>query len=153
MQYLILIAGLLLADQLSKYLVQTELALYESVPVAENIFHITYIQNYGAAFSMLQGKQLFLIMISAAALGGASVYLWLRRKNAGRLLLTGLALVISGGVGNLADRVVRGYVIDFFDFRIWPIFNVADICVCCGCSLIVLYVLFGELRGRRRKRR
>ncbi len=148
MQYLILIIGLVFADQLCKYLIKSGMVLYETIPLIENVFHITYIQNYGAAFSILQGKQVFLICISVAALGGAAFYLWIKRKQAHPVLLTGIALLISGGAGNLIDRIAYGYVVDFLDFRIWPIFNIADICVCCGCGLILLYVFFFE-SGRR----
>ena len=144
MQYLLLITGLVFLDQLCKYFIKSGMVLYESIPLIENVFHITYIQNYGAAFSILQGKQIFLICISAAALIGAAFYLWIKRKQAHPVLLTGIALLISGGVGNLIDRIAYGYVVDFFDFQIWPIFNVADICVCCGCGLILLYLFLFE---------
>jgi signal peptidase II len=64
--------------------------------------------------------------------------------------LWSLALILAGGIGNFIDRVRFGYVVDFFDFRIWPIFNVADIAVCCGCGLLVFYVLIWEPRMQKK---
>ena len=64
-------------------------------------------------------------------------------------MMTALALIAGGGLGNLYDRLTLGYVVDFLDFRVWPIFNVADICVCFGCGLLVIYVLFLEPRQRK----
>ncbi|MBR2001302.1 MAG: signal peptidase II, partial [Firmicutes bacterium] len=61
------------------------------------------------------------------------------------------ALILAGGIGNFIDRVRLGYVVDFFDFRIWPIFNVADIAVCCGCGLLIFYVLIWEPRMAKKE--
>jgi signal peptidase II len=72
------------------------------------------------------------------------VYLIKRQKKEHWCLLLSLSLIAAGGLGNLIDRALNGYVVDFLDFRIWPIFNVADISVCVGCGLLVLYVFFIE---------
>ena len=151
MPYIMLIIGLVVLDQLSKYLVRTGLSLYESIPLIDRIFHITYIQNRGAAFSILQGKQFFLILVTALALAGILLFIVLKHKQSSPLLLIGLSLLLSGGVGNLIDRIALGYVVDFFDFRIWPVFNVADISVCCGCGMIIIYVFLSERLGAKDK--
>lgn len=140
MVYLIM-AAVLVLDQLSKYAVASQMELYESVPVIDNVFHITYIRNFGAAFSILQNRQVFLQIITGCVILAFFVYLLRKRRSLSPMMACSLALLISGGAGNFIDRVLRGYVVDFFDFRIWPVFNVADIAVCCGCFLLVLYVL------------
>ncbi|WP_130863834.1 signal peptidase II [Bacilliculturomica massiliensis] len=148
--YYLIIAVLIAADQFTKYLIQSGVALNESIPVVDGIFHITYIQNFGAAFSILQNRQTLLLIISGAAIAALLGYLILKGKTLHRMAGLSFAFIIAGGVGNLIDRLTKGYVVDFFDFRVWPIFNVADIAVCCGCALLIFYVLFWERHVERR---
>lgn len=149
--YFIIIALILIADQLVKYLIQAGLELNQSIPVLDGIFHITYIHNYGAAFSILQNKTMLLIGVQIIVITGILIYLIKKRKTEHSLLLMSLALIIAGGLGNLIDRAVKGYVVDFLDLRFWPIFNIADISVCVGCGLMVLYVLIIEPKRSRSK--
>ncbi|MBQ6684874.1 MAG: signal peptidase II [Firmicutes bacterium] len=127
---------------------QTSMALNDTIPVIDGIFHITYIHNYGAAFSILEGKQGFLLIVTGIAMAAILGYMVIAqiKKKTNPMELWSLALILSGGIGNFIDRVRFGYVVDFFDFRVWPIFNVADIAVCCGCGLLVFYVLIWEPR-------
>lgn len=142
--YLFLTALLVLVvDQLSKYYVVTHFRLNESVPVIENIFHWTYILNPGAAFGMMAGNRWIFVLIAASVLVG----IWFLRKDikeGGCWLQYGTALFAGGALGNLIDRARQGLVIDFFDFRIWPIFNVADIGICVGVGMIIWKVLVME---------
>ena len=135
--YYIAILALIGLDWLTKYWIQTSMALNDTIPVIDGIFHITYIHNYGAAFSILQGKQSFLLIVTGIAMTAILAYMVIGqiKKKAAPMELWSLALILAGGIGNFIDRVRFGYVVDFFDFRIWPIFNVADIAVCCGCGL------------------
>lgn len=144
--YYIAILALIGLDWLTKYWIQTSMALNDTIPVIDGIFHITYIHNYGAAFSILQGKQSFLLIVTGIAMTAILAYMVIGqiKKKAAPMELWSLALILAGGIGNFIDRVRFGYVVDFFDFRIWPIFNVADIAVCCGCGLLVFYVLIWE---------
>jgi signal peptidase II len=144
--YYIIIAIVIAADQLTKYLIRTNMTLNHSIPLIDGIFHITYIDNYGAAFSSFQNKTAFLITVQCVVILAVLVYLIKKRKTEHRALLLSLALIVSGGAGNLIDRMIHGYVVDFLDFRIWPIFNVSDIAVCVGCGLLVLYMLIIEPR-------
>ena len=146
--YYIGILALIGLDWLTKHWIQTSMALNDTIPVIDGIFHITYIHNYGAAFSILQGKQAFLLVVTGIAMLAMAVYMvYGQKKNELTPMgLWSLALIIGGGLGNFIDRVRLGYVVDFFDFRVWPIFNVADIAVCCGCGLLVFYVLIWEPR-------
>ncbi|MBQ5797737.1 MAG: signal peptidase II [Firmicutes bacterium] len=146
------ILALIGLDWLTKYWIQTSMALNDTIPVIDGIFHITYIHNYGAAFSILQGKQSFLLIVTGIAMTAILAYMVIGqiKKKAAPMELWSLALILAGGIGNFIDRVRFGYVVDFFDFRIWPIFNVADIAVCCGCGLLVFYVLIWEPRMQKK---
>ena len=147
--YFIIIAIIIAVDQLSKYLIQSGMELNQTIPLINGVFHITYIHNYGAAFSIFQNKTGFLIAIQLVVITGVIVYLIKRRKIDHWALLLSLSLIAAGGFGNLIDRAAKGYVVDFLDLRVWPIFNVADISVCVGCGLMVLYVFLIEPKRSR----
>mgnify|MGYP003504122370 FL=1 len=130
-------------DQLTKYYVVENFYLGESVPVIENIFHWTYILNPGAAFGMLEGSRWFFVVIAVGVLAG----IWYMKdeiNEGGWMMQYGAALFGGGAIGNLIDRARSGLVIDFFDFRIWPVFNVADIAICVGVAMILWKVLETE---------
>ena len=135
------ILGIILIDQIVKYVVRSTLYVGQSIPVIYEIFHITYVQNRGAAFNMLTGQGLILILVPAIAI---IIAVWFMEKNLKDhwTLISALILIIAGGIGNLIDRSLMGFVTDMFDFRFWPVFNVADIAVCVGAGLLVLYTLF-----------
>jgi len=149
--YFIIIAFVVVIDQLTKYLIHTNLELNSTIPLLDGIFHITYIQNSGAAFSMFQNKTGFLIAMQLTVITVVLVYLIKRQKKEHWCLLLSLSLIAAGGIGNLIDRAMNGYVVDFLDLRIWPIFNVADISVCVGCGLLVLYMFFVEPKLSKEK--
>lgn len=140
MIYYLIILALIGMDQVSKYFVKTGMDFNQSIPLIDGIFHLTYIRNYGAAFSILQGKQLFLIVITFISLAAILIYMAIKRKKNHWMLTLSLSFIEGGGFGNLIDRIRMGYVVDFFDFRVFPVFNVADICVCCGCGLLIYYL-------------
>lgn len=142
MYYFLIIIAAIAIDQLIKLYIVQSMELYESIPVLQDIFHITYIRNTGAAFSMMEGFRGFLIILPFLMILAAIIFMFIKRKTGHPLLLTSVALIAGGGIGNLIDRVIYGYVVDFLDFRVFPIFNAADIFVCVGCGLLVLYVLF-----------
>ena len=136
----LLAAGIIIIDQIVKYAVRTLMYLGESIPVIEDIFHLTYVQNRGAAFSILSGSRIFLIAVPLIAIAVAIWYLE-RHKSAHWTLALSLSMIIAGGLGNLIDRIALGFVTDMFDFHFWPVFNVADISVCVGAGFLVLYTL------------
>ena len=143
MNFVIVALLVILLDQLTKYYVVANFYLGESVPVIENIFHWTYILNPGAAFGMLEGSRWFFVVIAIGVLGG----IWYMRNEineGGWMMQYGAALFGGGAIGNLIDRAKSGLVIDFFDFRIWPVFNVADIAICVGVAMILWKVLQTE---------
>lgn len=149
--YFIIIVFVVALDQLTKYLIKANLDLNSTIPLLDGIFHITYIQNSGAAFSMFQNKTGFLIAMQLTVITIVLVYLIKRQKKEHWCLLVSLSLIAAGGIGNLIDRAMNGYVVDFLDFRFWPIFNVADISVCVGCGLLVLYMFFVEPKRNKEK--
>lgn len=135
---------LVFADQWSKNLIAKAMMPGESLPILKDIFHITYVKNTGAAFSILQGKTTFLIIATAVALIGVSIYFLKYLKTNPFILSLALSMVIGGGIGNVIDRFRLGYVVDFFDFRVFPVFNVADIFVTVGCCFLILYLIIME---------
>lgn len=145
--YLILYAVMLAADLISKHIAEANMKLGQTIPVIRNVFHITYVMNEGAAFSIFSGKQTFLVIITAAALLAVIIYIAVKRpKNP--LIMTSLTMILAGGTGNLYDRIVLNGVRDFFDFRIinFAVFNIADIFVVCGALLLVLYLWLSDAK-------
>ncbi|OPJ56892.1 signal peptidase II [Alkalithermobacter paradoxus] len=126
---------LILLDQITKIWALKDLSEIGSIPVIENIFHLTYVENRGAAFGIFQGKTTFLVIITACVIGYI-IYYMLSNKNLDNITKISFILIISGAIGNLIDRVRLGFVVDFFDFRVWPVFNIADICVVIGAVLL-----------------
>lgn len=142
MFYFIAIIWLVL-DQASKYYVMNHFALGESLPVIQNVFHLTYIINRGAAFGMLTNQRWFFLAVAFVLIIVYGFYC--KRVNNGPLSLrVGTALLIAGAIGNGIDRYVLHGVVDFFDFRIWPIFNIADIGICVGVVCVIYYLLTSE---------
>lgn len=135
-----IIAGLIfIADRLTKIWVVNNFLLGESWPIVPNIFHLTYILNRGAAFGLFMNRQSFFLCVAVALVLFLVIFNRRIRKSP-RLAQVGVALLVGGALGNAYDRWAYNAVIDFFDFRIWPIFNVADIAICIGVALIVYYL-------------
>ena len=140
MYFLIPFLGLLIADQAVKHLVRTTMVQGQSIPIIENIFHITYIENPGAAFGILANQRM-LFLILTAVIVGVMIYLYCNLSNKKSLTAISLGIVVSGAIGNFIDRFMQGTVTDFLDFRIWPIFNIADIAICVGLALICYFII------------
>lgn len=137
--------AVVILDQFSKYIVVENMALGESIPIIEEVFHLTYILNPGAAFGMFAHNRLFFIAIAVVVIG---IIIWARREILASPweIKAGCGLFLGGAIGNLIDRARQGLVIDFFDFRIWPVFNIADIAICIGVGLIIWNLLKTELK-------
>ena len=142
-------------DQLTKYLVVANMELYESVEVIPGIFNFTYIQNDGAAFGMLDDQRwIFLLLSSVAIVGILGFLFW--KKPQDKLMLSALVLIVSGGIGNMIDRISLGYVIDFIDFCAFPeiwkwVFNVADSFVCVGAGVMILWLILDTIRDYKKE--
>ncbi len=147
---LITIALLVGADQIIKLLIIKNFDLFESVSVIKfgkhKIFDLTYTLNDGAGWSIFSGKRIFLILITSVFLIGVIIFL-IRNAKSSKFLTLSMLLIISGGVGNLIDRMFRdGKVVDYIEtkFMNFPIFNFADICVVIGAIMFLVYILFIE---------
>ncbi len=124
-------------DQLVKHLVIGSMHLGESIPVIKGIFHITYVLNPGAAFGMLEHQRWAFILVAVTVILVAGIF-YSKLKRESNLLQVGAGLLLGGAVGNLVDRIQTGLVVDFLDFRIWPVFNIADIAICVGAGILIL---------------
>jgi signal peptidase II len=144
------IAALLVGlDQLVKFWAEHTLSQTQTIPLIQDVFHLTYVQNFGAAFSTMQNRRFLLIGLTGVLLAAILVLL-VTRKMRSPMMVASWSLILAGGTGNLLDRIFRtgGYVVDLFDFRLihFPVFNVADIYVCAGTMLFLIYFLFFERR-------
>lgn len=126
-------------DQFIKYFVDTHMTVHQSIPVVHSVLYFTYVQNFGAAFGMLSGKQGLLIVFTFIAF----IFILLFHKTMGDdpLLRWALPLLIGGAIGNLVDRLRLGYVVDYVDFIVWPTFNLADMCIVVGVGLMILQMI------------
>ena len=141
MIYAIIIVSIIVLDRIVKAAVRSGFEPGDTVAVLGDFFHITYVQNKGVAFSMLYGQETVIMIITAVLMIAVLVFLIGFHKRFPAVFNTGLALVCGGGLGNIIDRKAYGYVVDMFDFGWFPVFNVADICICVGCGLMLLYAL------------
>lgn len=151
------IAGLIGLDQLTKILIDSNMQLHQSIPIISfgdtNVLNITYERNPGAAFSILEGKQLFLILFTAVVIV-VMLYLMLSKRVKKPTYIWSMSLIVAGGIGNLIDRVIRGEVVDFIDVRIinFAVFNIADICAVLGALGLLLFVVADEIKEHKNKR-
>lgn len=141
------------ADQFTKNLAVTHLAGKGSYPFIENILHFTYVENRGAAFGMLADHRWVFMLLSSAAIILILVWLFLD-KTSGPWFRCAAGLIVGGGIGNMIDRVLLGYVVDFIDVVCidFYVFNIADSCVCVGCGMFFAGVLYGEIKAARAKK-
>ena len=140
--WILIIIGSIWLDQLTKWLAVTLLQGNPSVPIIPGAFQLTYLENPGAAFGMLQNNRWVFLIISTVGIIAVFLYLIIKRPTS-KLLCVALSFIVGGGVGNMIDRVLLGYVIDFFDFCLinFAIFNVADSFVCVGAGMLALWVI------------
>lgn len=145
----------LLLDQLIKTIVINNMNLFDSINIINNFFSVTYVRNTGAAWSILSGNVFFLILISIIALVLIYIY-FIKNKKLTKLENISYGLLIGGILGNLIDRIIHGYVIDYLDFKIinydFPIFNIADISIVVSIILIGITLLVGDENARNKNK-
>lgn len=134
-------------DQIVKLFISKKMLVGESITIINNFFNITYAKNIGAAWSILGGARLLLILISIFCL--IFIYLFLiKNKKLKKLEKISYGLLIGGILGNLIDRIIYGYVIDYLDFNIfgynYPIFNIADICIVISIIILLIITIKGD---------
>ena len=155
--WIIIIVALVVVDQVTKAFAVSFLEAGSSVEVIPGVFQFTYVENRGAAFGMLSEHRWIFMVISTVAIVALLIYLWRFRPDS-VLACTAISLIIAGGLGNMLDRVYLGYVIDFFDFCAFPelwlwVFNVADVCVCVGGGLLVLWLIISLVADYKKEKR
>ena len=138
----ILAAAGVAIDQIIKYIVLDRLAPVGSVQVIPGLLDFTYVENRGAAFGILQNRIWFFIVLTVL-ISAAVIFLWFRYRHHTVWSRLGAVLILSGGIGNLIDRLVLGFVVDYIHVSFFPpVFNFADCCVVIGTVLVMVHVLF-----------
>ena len=140
---ILIILLIVTADQITKHLAVTYLKPLGTIPIIEGVFSLTYVENHGAAFGILQNQRWFLVILPIIIVAAVVFYLKSHRQDS-LLRRISLALILGGALGNLIDRMFPGYVIDMLQatFIEFPVFNVADSAVVCGTILLAFQILF-----------
>lgn len=153
--YSAIIAVGIFLDQITKWLSVKFLSVVDTVPIIKNVIHLTYVENRGAAFGMFKDQRWIFMTTSTVMIVGLLAYLYLGLAE-NKLYEISIAMIISGGIGNMIDRIALQYVIDFIDFRLinFAVFNGADSFVCVGAGLLVLALvrdIIKEAKGLKEK--
>lgn len=139
-------------DQISKLYIASSLTLYKKNPIINNFFNITYVQNKGAAWGILDGNTVFLVLITLIALFIIIRFIF-KEENLTKLDILSYGLLLGGITGNFIDRILRGFVIDFLDFYIFgydfPVFNIADIMIVVSVIIMVISYLRGDINENK----
>ncbi len=138
---LITVSSVVFFDRITKIFFSNNLALQESWPVIRNFFHMTLVHNTGIAFGLFKNAGVVFIVIPAIAviLLGYNIYYYKNNEEKlSRLYIVAFSLILGGAAGNLIDRILFGYVIDFIDFQVWPVFNIADSAITIGAVIIAI---------------
>ena len=140
----------LVFDQILKFIIRSKLVLNETINVIANFFNITYVENDGAAWNILSGNKIILILIALLVLFFIFYY-FIFNKKLNKIEVIAYSLFIGGLLGNLWDRIFIGRVIDYLDFKIFgynfPVFNLADMCIVLGVLIIIINEIRGEING------
>jgi signal peptidase II len=139
---LIIVASVVILDQITKYLALEYLQLNTPVPLIKNFLNLTLVYNRGAAFGLLQNQLLLFILVTCFTVG--LIIYNLKSNNNSLLLKIALSLILGGAVGNLIDRVRFGFVVDFLDLRVWPVFNLADSVITLAAVALTWELLFNK---------
>ncbi|BAO06890.1 signal peptidase II [Enterococcus mundtii] len=150
--YWIISALIIGLDQWVKWLIVDNFALGETKSVIPGILSLNHIRNFGAAWSLLEGKMWFFTVVTIIAVVVILTLMIKNRSNGNRWFMIGLTLILAGAIGNFIDRVRLGYVIDMFqtDFVNFPIFNVADISLVIGVICVLIYIILDEKEQRKK---
>lgn len=143
--YIIAVLLMIALDQAVKLWALTSLQAQHTIPLIENVFHLTYVENRGAAFSLFAQFDSRWIFVALACVITVVILIALQKNYMQTVLgRWSLVLIAAGALGNAIDRVAHGFVVDLFDFRLihFPVFNVADIFICIGGALFVIYFMF-----------
>ncbi len=148
-----IIVGSIALDQLTKYLAVEYLMGKPSFPIIQDVLHLTYVENRGAAFGMLSDNRWVFMIVSTLGIIALSVYLF-RFPPKSQIACISIAMIIGGGIGNMIDRFWLGYVVDFIDFTLinFAVFNIADSFVTVGAFLLFGYALWDTVQEYKREK-
>lgn len=148
--YYLIIAVIAFMDQMIKLIVVSQVNLFQKITLIPGVLDLTHIRNDGAAYNLFSQSTIILVLMPSAVMLAGLIYMGFAYKTKNPLLLIAIAMVIGGGLGNLIDRIAKGYVVDYFDSHLIPVFNVADIFICAGCGLLFIYLIFidGKQHGK-----
>lgn len=132
------IVFIVVLDQLVKKIIVSNLFPSESIPILKNFLHITYVKNTGILFGLLKGYNFIFILISIIAI--VFIFLFFYFFRSGFYTQVSLVLISAGALSNLIDRLTRGHIVDFIDLRVWPVFNIADICITIGAIILTIEI-------------
>ncbi|MBQ7909341.1 MAG: signal peptidase II [Clostridia bacterium] len=150
--WLAVIAVTVFLDQLTKYLTVLHLKPIDTLPIIEDVLHLTYVENTGAAFGMMKDARWVFMVTSTVAIIGILGYMihrtYIKKEKMPWMEALSLSLIVGGGIGNMIDRTMLGYVVDMIDCRFinFAVFNVADSFVCIGAGLMILYLMILTVR-------
>lgn len=149
--YCLVILAELSIDQYSKFVIVRDFSLHQSIEIIKDFFSITYVQNFGAGFSILQNAKIFLSVVSISVIVMLTYYFFENKKK-DYLYKTAYLLIIGGALGNLVDRLKQDFVVDFLDFKIFaydfPVFNFADCFITVGCFLLIIAILLEQKHAK-----
>ena len=150
MGYIIIGIVVFLLDIMTKLVAELHLMPVDTVPLWKGVFHLTYVENRGIAFGLFSGQRLTFILVTILVLALLS-YVYSKTKERTNWMKWGVALIYGGAVGNLMERLAKGYVVDFLDFRLihFPVFNVADIAVCVGAVCLMIHFFLEPESGEK----
>ncbi len=154
--FLCAIIVLVAIDQIIKVIVQQNLQVYDSLDFIPYLLRVTYLQNYGAAFNFMSGHKIFLIIFTLAVIAFLIGFV-VKNKLQDIMYLIPITMIVSGGFGNLLDRLIRGYVIDYIDTIFWPmqnfsIFNFADCLVVVGSIILLIKLIKDEIVNKKEQK-
>ena len=135
-------------DQLSKFYICRGLSLGQSIPVLKNIFHLSLVYNTGSVFGLFRGKNSLFIILSLGIISYILLDYFLNKHSYALKKRLAFGLILGGALGNLLDRLRLGYIVDFLDFRVWPVFNLADSAITVGVIVLGIELL---LQGKSKK--
>lgn len=145
-----LILFIIFADQLIKLYILNNFSHGQSLAIIKGIFHLTYVKNTGAAFGIFKNANIFFIIISSLIILFLLFYRYYYFENNIYINIS-FGLIIGGAIGNLIDRIRLDYVVDYLDFRIWPVFNLADSAIVVGAGILIIYIIFTDFNFEKSK--
>lgn len=151
--FVLIALGSVIVDQVTKILAVKFLMPIDTAPIIKDVIHLTYSENTGAAFGMLKNSRWVFMIFSVVAIIAIIVYFFIEKPR-NKWCVISLALILGGGIGNMIDRVIYGYVVDFIDFRLinFAIFNGADSCITVGAVILVIYFVMSEIKAVKNKK-